>query len=260
MKIAIFTEKDYTFMFAEWVKLIAELQRAGHTVAGLYLFPVKLGKNTGSQISLYYLRTFGLWVFLKLGWTSLTTRLHQIFNSLLHGLPLTYHQLAKQSGVELKFGQNPNDLEVINWIKEKNIDIVMISFGFIVKSELIQAIKVAVINKHSALLPAFRGLFPVFWALQTDSPVGVTIHKVDAGIDTGEILYQKKYYLPECRTVFQYYRLIYSELADSLNEAIQILEGKKEKKLVPTNLPSSYYGLPTAADYKKFKAKRLQLV
>src|SRR3989344_6901740 len=113
MKIAIFTEKDYTFMFAEWAK---ELQHAGHTVVCLYLFPEKLGKNKGIQISLYYLRTFGLWVFFKLGWMSLTTRLGQIFNSLFKGLPITYRQLAKQSGVNLKFGQNPNDPEVVTWV------------------------------------------------------------------------------------------------------------------------------------------------
>ena len=74
MKIAIFTEKDYAFMFAEWAKLTAELQRARHTVAGLYLFPNKLGKNTGLQISLYYLRTFGFLVFLKLIFGKTTVR------------------------------------------------------------------------------------------------------------------------------------------------------------------------------------------
>lgn len=255
MRIAIFTEKDYTFMLTEWAKLVAELQRAGHTVVGLYLFPTKLGKNTGRQISLYYLRTFGLWVFLKLGFTAAATRLKQIINSLFQSQSFTYRQLAQQSGINLKFGQNPNDPEVVNWIKENNLDVVIISFGFIVKQPFIEAARVAVINKHSALLPAFRGLFPVFWALESGSPVGVTVHKVDAGVDTGEILYQKIYNHPEFKSVFQYYQKIYGDLADSLLSAIEILNEKKEKQLVDMALPSSYHGLPTASDYQLLKNK-----
>lgn len=251
MKIAIFTEKDYTFMFAEWAKLIGDLQRAGHTVTGLYLFPSKLGKNTGVQISLYYLRTFGLLVFLKLGVTAALMRIKQIFET----GPVTYASLAKKYGIELLNGKNPNDREVVGWVKENNVDCLIISFGFILKPELIHAPRLAVINKHSALLPACRGLFPVFWALLTGVPVGVTVHKVDVGVDTGEVLYQKEYNFREYRSVFQYYKKIYSDLADSLLISIQILEGKKEKQIISTNTAASYYSLPTKADYQLLKNK-----
>jgi methionyl-tRNA formyltransferase len=47
------------------------------------------------------------------------------------------------------------------------------------------------VNFHAALLPAYRGLHPVFRALRAGERwAGLTVHVVDAGLDTGDILYQ----------------------------------------------------------------------
>lgn len=256
MRIAIFTEQDYTFMFPEWVKLVGELQNAGHSVVGFYLFPTKLGRNTGIRIPLYYLRVFGFFTFLKLAAAAIVSRIRQ----LLGKAPVTYRGLAKKYAVTMRYGKNPNNPEVIAWVKSNAIDVVIISFGFIVKSPLIEAARVAVINKHSALLPACRGLFPVFWALLHHLPVGVTVHKVDSGIDTGEILYQKEYHFPDYRSVFQYYKKIYSDLSSDFFEAINILDGKKSKQSFPAPLSSSYFGLPDKQDYYQLKSKKLRFI
>src|ERR1051326_2273760 len=49
------------------------------------------------------------------------------------------------------------------------------------------------LNVHTSLLPRYRGAAPIQWALLNDDPeTGVTIMKMDAGMDTGEILTQEK--------------------------------------------------------------------
>jgi methionyl-tRNA formyltransferase len=49
-----------------------------------------------------------------------------------------------------------------------------------------------VLNVHGALLPRNRGLFPYFWALVNgDRETGVTVHWVDAQLDTGDIVSQE---------------------------------------------------------------------
>ena len=48
------------------------------------------------------------------------------------------------------------------------------------------------INLHVSLLPWNRGAHPNFWSFMEDTPKGVTVHVVDKGIDTGEILLQKE--------------------------------------------------------------------
>lgn len=48
------------------------------------------------------------------------------------------------------------------------------------------------INFHPGLLPYNRGMYPHIWPLVDGSPAGVTIHYIDAGIDTGRIIGQER--------------------------------------------------------------------
>ena len=47
------------------------------------------------------------------------------------------------------------------------------------------------INLHISLLPFCRGAHPILWSIIEGKPLGVTIHMLDAGIDTGSILFQQ---------------------------------------------------------------------
>jgi methionyl-tRNA formyltransferase len=51
--------------------------------------------------------------------------------------------------------------------------------------------RLAAVNFHASLLPAYRGKHPVFWCLRNGERwSGLTVHIMDAGIDTGDLLYQ----------------------------------------------------------------------
>ena len=55
-----------------------------------------------------------------------------------------------------------------------------------------------ILNVHPSLLPAGRGPEPVFWTLRRGEPVtGVTVHRMDAGFDTGPIVAQAEMPVPE---------------------------------------------------------------
>lgn len=250
MRIAILTEEDYPFMFEPYIRLLEELTSKGHEVVGILLFPSVLGKYRGYKIHLYYLKTFGLVVFLKLAVRVLYIRLQQIGTWLFGSMPLNYEGMGKKFGVPIQRFRNPNSPEVTEWLKKENTDIIFISFGYIIKEQLIRSARVAVINKHSALLPAFRGLFPVFWALMGGAPVGATVHKVDIGIDTGEILYQKSYSELAKKSIFDYYIRIFSDLPESIIACLEILEGTRKKQVLGEFNPS-YFTLPTRTDYKE---------
>ncbi|MGB3424334.1 MAG: formyltransferase family protein [Castellaniella sp.] len=62
----------------------------------------------------------------------------------------------------------------------------------ILKSPLIEKPVRGFINTHPSLLPWNRGKHYNFWALVEQAPFGVTLHKVESGIDTGGIIAQKK--------------------------------------------------------------------
>ena len=70
----------------------------------------------------------------------------------------------------------------------------IISYGFryIIPKEIIENVRNPIINLHISYLPFNRGAHPNYWSFKENTPKGVTIHFIDAGIDTGPILVQKE--------------------------------------------------------------------
>lgn len=60
----------------------------------------------------------------------------------------------------------------------------------ILKNPLLATPKLGFLNTHPSLLPHNRGKHYNFWALVEQAPFGVTIHRVDSGVDTGDIVAQ----------------------------------------------------------------------
>lgn len=65
-----------------------------------------------------------------------------------------------------------------------------ILFGYILKPEFINLFPAGVINLHPAYLPYNRGAYPNVWSIIDGTPAGVTLHYIDAGIDTGDVIAQ----------------------------------------------------------------------
>ena len=62
----------------------------------------------------------------------------------------------------------------------------------IIPIEVLELAEGRAINTHSSLLPFNRGWAPIFFSVWTGTPVGVSIHLVDAGLDTGDIVFQRE--------------------------------------------------------------------
>jgi len=69
----------------------------------------------------------------------------------------------------------------------------IVSFGYphIIGKDILDAMGDRIVNIHIAFLPWNRGTDPNFWSWFDDTPKGITIHRIDAGIDTGNILVQQ---------------------------------------------------------------------
>ncbi len=74
----------------------------------------------------------------------------------------------------------------------KGFDLI-ITFGYrhIIPLSVLKGTKSPIINLHIGYLPFNRGAHPNFWSFFDGTPSGVTIHQVDEGIDTGDIIFQK---------------------------------------------------------------------
>jgi methionyl-tRNA formyltransferase len=68
---------------------------------------------------------------------------------------------------------------------------VSVLFGHIIPERVLHHFKGKIINLHPSLLPTGRGADPIPWSIIEDKPQGITIHIIDSGLDTGDILQQK---------------------------------------------------------------------
>ncbi len=76
-----------------------------------------------------------------------------------------------------------------------------------------------IVNLHISLLPWNRGMHPNVWSFVEDTPKGVTIHVVDEGIDTGDILLQKEVHIDESvHTLRSSYELLHREIQNLFRE------------------------------------------
>jgi methionyl-tRNA formyltransferase len=66
---------------------------------------------------------------------------------------------------------------------------VVVGYGQILPQSIIDIPRLGILNVHASLLPRYRGAAPIQWAIANDEPVtGVTIMRIDAGLDTGDTL------------------------------------------------------------------------
>jgi methionyl-tRNA formyltransferase len=71
--------------------------------------------------------------------------------------------------------------------------IVIIAYGQIIPARLLNIAKFGWINLHASLLPRYRGAAPIQWAIANGESVsGLTTMRIDAGMDTGDILLQEE--------------------------------------------------------------------
>jgi methionyl-tRNA formyltransferase len=71
--------------------------------------------------------------------------------------------------------------------------IVVVGYGRIIPLWMIDLPRLGNINLHASLLPKYRGAAPIQWAIATGETVtGVTSMRIDAGLDTGDILLQRE--------------------------------------------------------------------
>lgn len=66
-------------------------------------------------------------------------------------------------------------------------DLVILGGSKILRGHIIQILKIGILNAHPGLLPKYRGVDVIPWAILNDDEVGVTVHFVDRGVDTGQI-------------------------------------------------------------------------
>ena len=117
------------------------------------------------------------------------------------------------------------DAAIAAWLRERGVELVVLAgYMQLVGEPFLAAFPDRVLNVHPALLPAFPGLDAVQQALDHGVKVfGVTVHFVDAGMDTGPIIFQRAVELPEAAGADAVLEALHPIEHDLLVDAVRLI-------------------------------------
>ncbi|WP_396217727.1 methionyl-tRNA formyltransferase [Flavobacterium sp.] len=156
----------------------------------------------------------------------------------------TLKDFAIRYKIDYLFPVKINSSEFIETAKSYNVDLfVSMSFNQIFKTPILNVPKLGVINCHAGKLPFYRGRNILNWALINDEKeFGITVHYVDEGIDTGDIIKQKCYLITENDDYNSLLEISYVECALILYDAIKEIQGGNSKRIVQNTIhPVGFY-------------------
>ncbi len=118
-----------------------------------------------------------------------------------------------------------NSPESIARLKKWSPDVILFAGGNILRKPLLDVPRLGVLNAHLGLLPEIRGMSSPEWSLLKNVPVGITVHFVDKGIDTGPIL--QKYEFSEtasCKSLSDLRNRLIAFGLDKIAETVSALD------------------------------------
>jgi len=204
------------------LKILEFLKRRGETIAALYIHPVKKAKFRREMI-----------------------------------------RVANVPANRIFDGSRVNNAKTIERLKALKPDIgISAFFGYILKSSLIEVFPKGCFNVHPAYLPFNRGANPNVWSIIDNTPAGVTIHKIDEGVDTGHIVSQKRIALGINDTGKSLYRKLEQESVRHFEQVWPSLRSQSYK-LKAQNNKGTYHKLKDLEEIdeidleKRYQARHL---
>lgn len=147
-------------------------------------------------------------------------------------LPPPVKTLALEHGIAVLQPVRIKRPEAVEELKKYPADVYIVAaFGQILSQEILDIPRFGCLNIHASLLPKYRGASPIQRVIiDGEEKTGVTIMQMDAGVDTGAMLYQKEIPIAPDET----FQTLHDKLAclggEAIVEALPLLE---QGKLVP---------------------------
>ena len=150
--------------------------------------------------------------------------------------PPPVKQAAEQHGLSILQPERLTEPHVLGALSAAEPDVIAVAaFGQFLPRAVRELAPLGCVNAHASLLPKYRGAAPINWVLiQGETETGITIMRVEEGMDTGAILLQRAIpIIAEDDAAILHDRL--ADLgASGLSDALQVL-GRGEAVWVPQN-------------------------
>jgi len=171
--------------------------------------------------------------------------------------PLVVDSVARNN-IESYTLDSPNNKAFLKELIKKEPDIIINQSMSILKTKLLSIPKIGTLNRHNALLPKNRGRLTPFWVLYKDEKkTGVSIHFVEEGIDSGDIIVQRRFPITKKDTFNSLVKKNYQIAGKAMLEALDILESGNIKLIPNDDEFATYNTTPNLKEAWNYRSKRL---
>lgn len=148
--------------------------------------------------------------------------------------------------------KNINQEKYLKKITYINPDLIISSNSLIFGNNILKIPKYGCLNRHTALLPSYGGIWPVLQAIShNESKTGVSIHQMNEEIDEGTIYAQSEIDISNNKNMSSIYKTAFSMSSQLIINAIDNLLNKKKG---PTSSGKrSYFSFPTKQEWSNFR-------
>ena len=146
-------------------------------------------------------------------------------------------ECALAHGIEVFQPVKVKEPENIEVLRKYEPDIIIVAaFGQIVPKSILDMPKYGCVNVHASLLPKYRGAAPIQWAvINGDEVTGVTIMRMNEGIDTGDMIAKKTVRLAEDETGGSLFDKLAQVGAQLCVETMEMIEAGKVEYIPQNN-------------------------
>lgn len=143
------------------------------------------------------------------------------------------------------------DKETLELLQKSHSDVfVVVAYGQILSSKILNMPKLGCINVHGSILPEYRGAAPIQWSVYDGkTETGVTTMLMDEGMDTGDMLLKAYIPIDLFTNVEELSKKLADKGADLLLETLTKLEANEIKPIPQNESLATYARLIDKADY-----------
>jgi len=152
-------------------------------------------------------------------------------------------EISRSAGVDPKLifdGSRLREAEVLGAIRALKPDIgVSVFFGYILRPDFLTLPPAGCINLHPSFLPYNRGAHPNVWSIIEGTPAGATLHYLDPGVDTGDIIAQRQVEVEPTDTAETLYRRLESACVELFTQAWPLVRAGKAPRISQNGAPGT---------------------
>lgn len=218
-----------------------------------------IGKKSKVAYIISLLLIMGIPSFIKNAWITLADKILKKLAKKGLAKDSSIQAYASKQNIPVYNIKTPNSKKFREELKALEPDLIINQSQSIIKKELLNIPKIGVLNRHNALLPKNRGRLTPFWVLyKQEKETGVSIHFVEEGIDSGDIVVQKKFPITSKDTFKSIVKKNYELAPKAMVEAIEILEKGNYTLKENDDSQATYNTVPTLKEAWKYRLRRIR--